>query len=57
MRLPPVPADWASLPDEELLSLRMCDLPLRIEDTLAERTEQLRRELDDAGMLDRKSVV
>jgi hypothetical protein len=50
MRRPPVPADWASLPDEELLNLRMCDLPLLIEDTLAERTEQLRRELDAAGI-------
>jgi len=50
MRRPPVPADWASLPDEELLNLRMCDLPLRIEDTLAERTEQLRQELDAAGI-------
>jgi hypothetical protein len=50
MRPPPVPADWASLPDEELLNLRMCDLPLRIEDTLAERTEQLRHELEAAGI-------
>ncbi len=50
MRLPPVPADWASLPDEELLNLRMCDLPLRIEDTLAERTNQLRQELEAAGI-------
>jgi hypothetical protein len=46
----PVPVDWASLPDEELLSLRMCDLPLRIEDTLAERTDQLRHELEGAGI-------
>jgi len=45
-----MPADWASLPDEELLNLRMCDLPLRIEDTLAERTDQLRQELDAAGI-------
>jgi hypothetical protein len=47
---PPVPAEWAALPDEELLNLRMGDLPLRIEDTLAERTEQLRHELDAAGI-------
>jgi len=50
MRHPPVPTDWASLPDEDLLNLRMCDLPLRIEDTLAERTNQLRQELDAAGI-------
>jgi len=47
---PPVPAEWAALPDEELLNLRMGDLPLRIEDTLAERTEQLRHELEAAGI-------
>ena len=27
----PAPADWASLPDEALLDLRLCDLPLAIE--------------------------
>ncbi len=46
----PMPADWASLPDDELLNLRMCDLPLQIEHTLAERTTQLRRELAEAGL-------
>ena len=46
----PLPADWADLTDEELLNLRLCDLPLRIENELAERTEQLRSELDSAGL-------
>jgi hypothetical protein len=46
----PLPADWTDLTDEELLNLRLCDLPLRIENELAERTEQLRSELDSAGL-------
>jgi hypothetical protein len=46
----PVPADWATLADEELLNLRMCDLPVRVEDELAERTDQLREELGAAGL-------
>jgi hypothetical protein len=50
MSNPPVPSDWASLPDEELLNLRMSDLPLRIDDSLAERTGQLRAELDASGL-------
>jgi hypothetical protein len=45
-----MPADWASLPDDQLLNLRMCDLPLRIDSELAERTEQLRHELHAAGL-------
>lgn len=40
-----VPPDWASLPEEQLLDLRMADLPLTIEGTLAERITQLRDEL------------
>ena len=40
-----VPADWASLPEDQLLDLRMADLPLTIEGTLAERVAQLREEL------------
>jgi len=46
----PLPPDWASLPDEELLNVRLSDLPVRIEDTLAERIEQLRQELHAAGL-------
>jgi len=51
MRRPPLSSDWASLPDEELLNLRMCDLPLQIDNELAERTEQLRAELRAAGLI------
>ncbi len=40
-----VPPDWASLPEDQLLDLRMADLPLAIEGTLAERITQLRDEL------------
>src|SRR6266699_4205152 len=41
-----LPADWPSLPDEQLLDVRMADLPLSIESsTLAGRVEQLRHEL------------
>jgi len=40
-----VPPDWASLPEDQLLDLRMADLPLAIEGTLAERVSQLRGEL------------
>src|SRR5882672_577917 len=45
-----LPSDWDSLPDEELLNVRMCDLPIRIENELAERTDQLRQELHDVGL-------
>jgi hypothetical protein len=48
-----LPTDWAALTDEELLNLRLCDLPLRIENELAERTEQLRSELAATGLLAR----
>lgn len=51
MHRSPLPSDWASLPDEELLNLRMCDLPLQIENELAERVEQLRAELRAAGLV------
>ncbi len=38
---------WASLPEEELLSFRLCDLKLRIEGTVLEgRIEQILRELE-----------
>jgi hypothetical protein len=51
MRRPPLSLDWASLPDEQLLNLRMCDLPLQIDNELAERIEQLRTELRAAGLV------
>jgi len=46
----PLPAGWADLDDEELLNLRMADLPIAIEDTLADRLEQLRDELAARGL-------
>jgi hypothetical protein len=45
-----LPSDWDSLPDEELLNVRMCDLPICIEDELAERTAQLTAELQAVGL-------
>ena len=36
------PPDWDSLPDEELLNVRMCDLPIKVDNELGERTGQLR---------------
>ena len=50
--MPPRPLrhDWADLDDEQLLDLRMSDLPLAIEGTLAERITQLRRELDACAL-------
>jgi hypothetical protein len=45
MRKASVPPDWASLPEDQLLDLRMADLPLAIEGTLAARIAQLREEL------------
>ena len=47
MPLPAVLANWAELPDEELLKLRLADLPVRVEGTILEsRIAQLRAELD-----------
>jgi putative zinc-binding metallo-peptidase len=45
-----MPLDWDHLSDEELLNVRMCDLPIQIDNELAERTEQLRAELHAAGL-------
>jgi hypothetical protein len=45
-RCPPAPADWASLKDEELLALRICQLPLAVEGSAVEpRVQQLYGEL------------
>jgi hypothetical protein len=42
-----LPADWAELPDEQLLRVRLADLPLRVEGTILEgRIAQLRDELE-----------
>ena len=46
----PLREDWAELGDEELLDLRMADLPLGLEGTLAQRIAQLRAELDARGL-------
>src|SRR5919109_211112 len=41
------PPDWADLPDEQLLDLRLADLPLMLEGTIMEpRIAQLRAELE-----------
>ena len=41
-----LPPDWAALPDEQLLDLRLADLPIKIEGTtLGDRIAQLREEL------------
>src|SRR5580765_4139747 len=46
-----VPADWDDLPDEALLDLRMCDLPLSIEGSwLEDRLAALAGELDARGL-------
>jgi hypothetical protein len=45
MRRPPLRSDWSDLDDEALLDIRMCDLPLAIEGTIAERIAELRGEL------------
>lgn len=42
--------DWPEFGDEQLLDIRLADLPLRIEGTLAARIDQLRDELADRGI-------
>jgi hypothetical protein len=42
--------DWAESGDETLLKIRMADLPLAIEGTMADRIAQLRGELDARGV-------
>src|SRR5262245_14485811 len=46
----PVHEAWPELDDDALLELRMADLPLKIEGTLAERIAQLRAELLARGL-------
>ena len=46
----PLRNDWADLDDEALLDLRMSDLPLTIEGTLADRIQQFRDELESRGL-------
>jgi hypothetical protein len=45
MRRSPLRHDWADLDDDALLEVRMSDLPLTIEGTLADRVAQVRGEL------------
>ncbi len=47
---PSLPPDWASAPDEALLDVRLCDLPLAIDGILAERTQRLQQELESNGL-------
>lgn len=45
------PSEWATWPDEKLLDLRLCDLPLKIEGSaLEERIAQLYQELESRGL-------
>jgi hypothetical protein len=46
-----VPANWPDLPDEELLNLRLADLPLTLEGTVIEtRLGELQAELAERGL-------
>src|ERR671914_2504679 len=48
---------WDSMTDDELLNLRLCDLPLRIEGApLEERVERLYAELEERGLRFRPHV-
>ncbi|MGE3958787.1 MAG: putative zinc-binding metallopeptidase [Vicinamibacterales bacterium] len=48
----PVVPDWAALPDEQLLDVRMCDLDLRIEGTdLQVRIDRVDEELRGRGLV------
>ncbi|MGH7339547.1 MAG: putative zinc-binding metallopeptidase, partial [Candidatus Rokuibacteriota bacterium] len=46
MRRLPLRHDWEDLDDEALLDVRMSDLPLAIEGTLAGRIARIREELE-----------
>jgi hypothetical protein len=46
----PLRNDWADLDDEGLLDVRMSDLPLTIEGTLADRIQEFRSELESRGL-------
>jgi hypothetical protein len=45
-----LPPDWTSLSDDQLLDVRMADLPIAMEGALAARIAQLRDELASAGL-------
>jgi Putative zinc-binding metallo-peptidase len=47
----PAPPNWADLPDEELLNLRLADLPLKLAGSVIEsRVTQLKSELEARGL-------
>jgi len=46
----PLRDDWPDFSDEQLLDVRLADLPLSIDGVLAERIAQLRAELTDRGL-------
>ena len=46
----PLTLDWATLSDDALLDVKMADLPLAIEGSLAARIAQLRDEMASAGL-------
>lgn len=47
----PLPADWATRPDEDILDVRLCDLPIAIEGSwLEERIHDLYSELAARGL-------
>ena len=50
MRRLPLRSDWPDLHDEELLDVRMADLPLGIDETLAARIDKLGEELEARGL-------
>ena len=47
----PLPSNWPDLPDEELLDVRLADLPLKLDGTVVEtRIQQLKDELTARGL-------
>jgi hypothetical protein len=50
MKQPKIGDDWPEFGDEQLLDIRLADLPLRIEGTLASRIDQLRSDLVTRGL-------
>jgi hypothetical protein len=50
MRRRQLPPDWTTYTDDQLLDLRLADLPIRIEGTLADRFAQLTAELEARGL-------
>lgn len=47
----PRPLDWETVSDEALLGMRICDLPLTIDEFLRERIETVYGELDAKGIV------